>query len=1226
LRAEFASLASAAYWMAETDLGETMIRRSVWFKIFQRWLTVAFPPVLIFSVVVFFSGVRLNAQTVAGIHGTVMDPTGAVIAGAHVTATNTATGVASSAATSSEGTFTLVGLIPGHYSVTVDAAQFKKVQRDILVEVARISTVSFQTVPGATNETVQVEGSALSLDTTSQVIGTTLEPELVKNAPIEINGLARQIDSFMFLAPGVQGGSASAGGISSSAGSHNINGGVTFENEVQFNGVPVAFVDYSGNQTYINPPYEAVSEFRVNTSTFDARYGLGQGAVSYNMASGTNQFHGSGFEILRNQLFDSSGFFPSHFSADGHPAPPVDQQHNYGFTLGGPVIIPKLYNGRNRTFFYIAQDWFKQNQAQNAFGTVPTVAMKNGDFSNFVNSSGVMIPIYDPRTGQPFPGNIIPQSRFSALAKSILPSIPDPNRPGINFGLQQNELPAVPSVAIAQHLWSYTIDHNLSDRQSLHFSEWRDSVSQPVFSGGTPPIVPLSNPLQSAYNNTNLGSGFLLTYVKTVTPNLVLTAGADWIGLISALTNANQKVNFSGVANSNTFPLVVFDGQNAPTTWGVNGGAFFQCCSGGLTELNNRRLGIVLVNNWLWTKGRNTFNFGGQFRRTYQDIIACQFCSGTFNFSQRTTSTPDSSDPNFGSFGSSFASFLLGQADASIRIFSNELHMRNKEFASYVQDDIKMNRRLTVNLGVRWDVMVPFTENSNQIIFVNRTEPNPGAGGLLGAATKFGNCAGCAGINRASIHWKNIQPRLGFAYSVNPKTVIRSSFYLTFLDGGAYEYGTAQSASFMASLLAGQFLRASTGSSLPGYGSWDAQTLPEPQATPFSPTIGNGGVIFDFPSNTANHPPFLPSTGTAGMAPYDTAWSFGVQRELPWNMFLTASYVGNRAIHLPTTLELSNQPNPSVLKYGSLLGELVTSADAIAAGIKIPYPGFVQQFGASATVEQALAPYPQFGGFFPVYEMDGTAFYNALQVQGEKRFSNDLAFLANFTLSRNTANTSIGSAPFSPNGLNAYNPAPEYVPSYLDQKYVQKVAATYDLPIGPGKKFLGSRNLLSRLAGGWQISAILQYAGGNPMGATNSFNPLLVNGFDRPDIVSGAKLETFNYGLSKAFFEGKTATQPVQFTTGAFVNTGPFEVGNSKRAYAALRTPPLRIENFAALKYFSFTERVRATLRVDYFNAFNRTQLQAPDTNSLDSTFGQITNLSSQISNRQGQATFRLEF
>jgi hypothetical protein len=167
---------------------------------------------------------------------------------------------------------------------------------------------------------------------------------------------------------------------------------------------------------------------------------------------------------------------------------------------------------------------------------------------------------------------------------------------------------------------------------------------------------------------------------------------------------------------------------------------------------------------------------------------------------------------------------------------------------------------------------------------------------------------------------------------------------------------------------------------------------------------------------------------------------------------------------------------------------------------------------------------------------------------------------------------------------------------------------------------------VSRLLGGWQVSGIVTYAGGNPFGAINTYNPLLVNSFDRPDIIAGAKLQTFNYGLSKDFFEGKTAAQPVQFNTSAFVNTGQWQLGNSKRAYAALRTPPLRIENFAALKYFQLTERVKATLRVDYFNAFNRTQLQPPDTNSLDTTFGQIINLSSQISNRQGQATFRLEF
>jgi hypothetical protein len=890
----------------------------------------------------------------------------------------------------------------------------------------------------------------------------------------------------------------------------------------------------------------------------------------------------------------------------------VDQQNDYGFTVGGPVILRKIYNGKNRTFFYVSTDWFRQNLAQSQIGTVPTAAMKNGDFSNFVDSTGAVIPIYNPQTGQPFSNNMIPPTSFSAQAKSILPLIPNPNSAGLDSGNLSNEAPAIPSISIKQNLWSYTLDHNISSAQSIHFSEWRDSVTEPSLTSA--PIVPFSNELQSGIDNTQLGTGLLLNYVKTVTPNLVATVGADWIGYITNQNNAKMGVTFGGVAGSSTFPLVTFDGQNAPTNWGVNGGAFLECCSGGMTVIDNRRLGIVLANNWVWTRGRHTMNFGGQIRRTMQDILPCQFCSGTFNFSQRTTSTPNSNDPSFGSYGSSFASFLLGEADASIRLFSNELYMRSKEFAPYFQDNIKINDRLTVNVGLRYDIMVPFTENNNNIIYVNRTEPNPGAGNIPGAATKFGNCAGCAGVTRADVHGRNFQPRLGFAYKLNNKTVIRSGFYLTFLDGGAYEYGTAQSASFMSDLLDGEFLRASTGSSVPGYGSWDTNPLPEPQPAPFNPSIGNAGVIFDFPVKRV------------GAAPYNAAWNFGVQRELPWNMFLTASYVGNRTNHLPTTLSLSNQPVPSVLQYGSLLGELVTSPDAVAAGIKIPYPEFPAQFGASATVEQALTPFPQFGGYFPVYELNGTALYDAAQVQAEKRFSNGLSYLASLTMGRLTANTAIGSAPFSPNGLNAFNTRPEYVPSYLDQMYNQKVATTYELPIGEEKKFLNSRGVLSKIVGGWKVSAILTYAGGTPMGASNGYNPLLVNGFDRPDIVPGVKLQTFSYNLSKPYLLGGTTAPPVQITTNAFSNTGPWQIGDSRRAYAALRTPPLRVENFDLIKNFEISHHVRAVVRLDYFNAFNRTQLQAPDMNSLDSTFGEITNLSSQISNRQGQATFRLEF
>ncbi len=1182
-----------------------MIQTSGYIRLrFNGWSTIAFLATLAWCALLFFSGSLMNAQAVNGINGTVTDNSGAVIPGARVTATNTATSVTSAAVTSSEGTFTIIGLIPGRYSVSIDSPQFKKAQLDITVEVAKTTTVSIQMEVGATTETVQVQASAIALDTASPIIGTTLEPELVKNAPIEINSLARQIDAFMYLAPGVQG----------SAGSHNINGGVTYENEVQFNGVPVAFIDFAGNQTYINPPYEAVSEFRVNSSTFSAQYGLGQGAVTYQMASGTNQFHGDGFDILRNQYFDSSYFAPfaTTFDSAGKPIPPVDQQNNYGFTLSGPILLPKIYNGKNRTFFYLSQDWFKQNQAQNSIGTVPTAAMKNGDFSHFVNTSGTLIPIYDPATGLPFPGNMIPQSRFSALAKSILPFIPDPNTPGIVSGLQSNELPAVHSVAIDQHLWSYTLDHNISSSQSIHFSQWRDSVTLPSFTSA--PIVPFSNELQSGINNINLGSGFLLNYVKTINPRLVVTAGADWIGYIQDQANANDKVSFAGVAGGNTFPLISFDGQNAPTSWGSNGGAYLACCSGGLTEINNRKLGIVAVNNWLWTKGRHTFNIGGQFRHDFQDIISCQFCSGTFSFSQRTTSIPNSSDPNFGSYGSSFASFLLGQADADIRQFSPADHLRNKEFAAYVQDDIKVSSRLTVNAGLRWDVMVPFTETNNQIIYVNAAIPDPGAGGIPGGATKFGNCDGCSGITRAAIHWRNYQPRVGLAYQLNSKTVIRSGFYMTMLDGGAYEFGTSFAASFMSSLLAGTYLRNSSGGNVPGVGSWDANPLPYPQPTPFNPSIGNGGVIFAFDPKVV------------GRAPYDSAWNIGVQRELPWNMFLTASYVGNRAIHLPTTLSLTNQPYPSVLKYGALLGEPVNSPAAVAAGIKIPYPGFVQQFGGSATVIQSLTPFPQYSGFFPVYELAGTAFYNTAQIQAEKRFSGGLSFLGSLTAGRLMANTAIGSAPFSPNGLNAFDSRSEYVPSYIDQSYSVKIVATYELPIGYRKKYLNSKGVVAQIVGGWQVSGITTYASGNPFGAYNSYNPLLVNSFDRPDINSSVPLTTYGYNTSMNWFRNPTGEQPVQFPTNAFVNTGPWQLGNSLRAYAALRTPPLRDENIAAMKYFHIGEHVKATLRIDYFNLFNRTRLQSPDNNSLDSTFGQITNLSSQLNNRQGQATFRLEF
>ncbi len=1171
--------------------------------------------VFLFVIIALLSGTRLAAQITSGINGTVMDKSGAVIVGADVTATNKATGVVSHTVTSSAGTFILVGLNPGHYSVAVIATGFKKSENpDVLVEISKMSATNFQMFPGATSTTVQVVGNAISLNTTSPTMGTTLAPELVKDAPLEINGLARQIDTFITLTPGAV-SSAGDTQVGGNPGIH-INGGVVYNTAVQFNGVPVNFVEYAGNQTNINPPYEMVNEFRVNSSSFDARYGLGQGVVTFNMASGTNQIHGDGFEILRNQLFDSDGFFPTRFGANGKPEAPINQQNDYGFTVGGPVLLPKLYNGKNRTFFLVSWDHFKQNHAETGIGTVPTTAEIGGDFSNFLDANGNHIPIYDPTTGLQFECNgvmnVICSNRFSTLSKTILPFIPAPNTAGTVFGQQDNQLPVVKSVPYTQNLWGFTLDENLSSSQSIHFSMWRDNDSSPSFTSA--PIFPVTNELQSGYSHTVLGSGFLVNYVKTVTRNLVATAGADWIGMNTGKLNNDSNVSFAGVTNSTYFPLVEFDGQSSPTAWGVQSGHSQANVGGGLSEVRSRDLGITAVNNWLWTKGRNTSNFGGEYRRGYQDAVNCNFCIGTLNFSHRTTDIPNSADPNFGAYGSSFASFLLGDVDAGLREYTSEQKMRNRAFSMYYQDDIKLARNLTASVGIRYDIMIPFNNLTNQFVYVNETEPNVDAGGLPGTPTQLGHCPVCNGIGRANIDWKGWQPRLGFSYSLNPKTVIQSGFYIIRLDEGAYEFGTAELAARESAILNGIYLRAATGNNQIAFGQWDTTPMPSPTSATLFPGIANGKIIDKF----------YPSK--YGISPYNEQWNAIVQRELPWNMFLTVSYVGSRTIHMSTTNSLPNQPNPSVLQYGPLLADNILSPEAVAAGFTPPYPGFVNDLGGSATVEQALTPFPMFGGYYDSFEMDGSSFYNAFQVQGEKRYSNGLSFMANLTTSTDLSNTETSSTQDAFNGVNAFNQRPEYAPDNANQRYQTNWLFTYALPVGLGQKYLNNRGPLAQVLGGWQVSGILTYAAGNPMGVQNNYNPLLVNGNDFPDIMPGVAMKTYSYSLTKDYFTGKTSTPPTQFTTNAFVNTGPWAIGDAKRSYAALTTPPYRAENFDALKTFSISERVRLILRLDYFNAFNRTQFQPPDLNSSDSTFGEVTSTGSQISNRQGQATFRVEF
>jgi hypothetical protein len=1143
------------------------------------------------------------AQASAGITGTITDPSGAVVLNAKVTVTNQDTSVASHTVSSSAGTYSFKGLNPGRYRVAVEASGFKQaIQADVNVEVSTTATIDVQVATGSANETVQVTADLIALNTTAPELGSTIEPIVVAALPVEVAGRGRQVDALQFMAPGTTG----------STFSHRVSGGVDFEQEIVYNGIPAPQPETEGYTTNFNPPFELVEEYRVEKSTFSAQFGLGQGALTYQMKSGTNAYHGDLFEINRNSFFDSVGFFngPAWNSSNTRNVAPKDRENNYGFSIGGPIRIPHLYDGRNKTFGHYSQEWYKQNSEDTDSSTVPTKLEKAGDFTDFVgldhSGNQVVIPIYDPTTGQQFQCNgvlnVICPNRISPNSALLIPSIPDPDRTGSGVGGLDSNKSFTPFInPHIQHVWGFVVDQTLTPTQSLHYTQWRNSFSNWNFDNS--PLVIAPNPLNSMKFEPALGSVFLLNYTNTLSPHLVMTAGFGWIGEINNQFN-QTKYSFPAIAGGTIPPYIVWDGQHSLTRWGTQGSWL---------KSINRKLGIAIVNNWLWTKGRNTFNIGAEFRRSYQDDNEEQTEGGQFSFSQRTTSVQNISDPNFGKYGSSFASFLLGLPDQANRSNSQELRLRNLAISPYVQDDIKLSPRLTLNLGVRWDIQFPFTENHNLIVFFDPTRTDPAADGIPGGANQFGNCTGCSGFTRGDIHWGHIGPRLGFAYQLNKKTVVQGGLNVAFLDGGAYEYGTNKVAVNDSNLLVGSFTRSSTGGLTPAFGSWDTNVMPNPATTAFSAGLGGGNQIMAFDKKKD------------GYAPYSEQWNLNLQRELPYNMLLTAAWVGNRVIHLPSQLNEINQMDPKYdASLGSQLADVFKPGQTSVDGVALPYANFVKDFGGSATVAQALTPYPQYSKIFNNFEGFGTTYYQGAQIEIEKRFSNGLSFLAGYTLSRLMDNTNSGFSSFTAGGINKYNQKPEWSISNADEPQTLKASGTYELPIGPGKKYVNN-HLLGNLAGGWQVGWILDYESGTVNGPGENGSPF-PNGFERPDRNSSVSLSTASYSRVRDYFTKKIGVAQMYNPAAFTLTPTQYVIGTAQRTYGGMRNAPILQENLNAKKNFYVGERFKAILSVDYFNAFNRTQFNGPDNNISDSTFGQVTSQGSNISNRQGQVSFRFEF
>lgn len=1204
------------------------------------------------------------AQALAGINGVVTDQTGAVVPNANVTITNNATSVSRTAATTSVGTYYVTDLIPGTYTVKIEASGFKTfVSNAVYVQTATVSTVNATVQTGTTTETVEVTASPIALQTEQPQLGTTIENELVQEIPVEIgnpNGgignRARQIDNYLFLAPGVSGGQFS----------HRINGGLDFQNEVIFNGVVAVQSETQGFQSYINPPFELVNEFTVLQGAFSAQYGLSQGVAQYQFHSGTNKLHGDAFGIFRNNYFDAAGAV-ANFNAEvnsalvgpndpaSHAKAPVDHETDAGFSLGGPVFIPKLYEGKNKTFWYFTYDKYRQSVQQGNFYTVPTQAMVNGDFSGLTNpTNGSLIPIFVPAAwatnpalipagctpgaapGQPFPGNKIPSNCISSVSKQLLALVPQPTNT-LEIG---NSAPL--SVLNRQLLWGFTIDHNLTTKQAIHGAWWRDHSVEPFGNND------FANPLNGATAQPDTGTGLFITYSNSLSSRLVTTLGFGWMGEMN-----NQfsqfPIKFSGVSpepsGDQFLPGISFNGGPVePTSWGNSGESFSV----------NRKLGIAIDNNWLYNRGRHTMNFGIDIRRSYQDDHECQNCMGNLSFSNFTTGDPASFNDN--NSGNGFASFLLGQVDSANRQFAAENKLRNLYIAPYLQDNIKLTPRFTLDVGLRWDLAFPFTdETTNNIVFFDPNAPNsgaidprtgqprPGAVQILGTG-----CTGCAGFTQANMHWNHFSPRLGFSYQLNDKTVLLAGLTFSYLDTGAFEYGNNKIANQYGDNLEGVLDVGSNGNQTPGYGLWDNKPLAAPPALPFTSALLNTTSSANFFGKDINQA-------------YYEQFNVGVQRELPSKMFLSAAYFHSHDLHLPASLRRFNSLNPSFLSMcpagetqntQCILGQAWTSpaAQAIlqsqgfgqAGGFFTPYANFIKDYGSGTPLARALLPFPQYRFLNDNFDLSGSAIYNAVQASLEKRFTGGLTFLTAYTLARTMSNTDSGFSSFNGNGLNQFNTKAEWAVADNDQEHTLKITGVYELPIGPGKPFLNKSGTVAKnILGGWQISGVLTYASGTPFGisAPGAVNgtPLFYTAGNRANIVQGQpfNLNWNNYyttlGCDFATALGQNCASPGApvFNPGKFTAPGVWTLGNSSRNYASLRNPWTQDEDIALAKKIFFGEHVTGELKMEYFNILNRMQIcGSTDNNVVDSTFGiDSAGAPCQGNNpRQGQVQLKVTF
>jgi hypothetical protein len=1140
---------------------------------------------------VLFTQQITRAQTAIGeIRGSITDPSGASIGEVTVTVTNVATGAVQTITTGSDGLYAAQNLAPGQYTIKAEKAGFgSHVAHDVEVSVSKTSTVDIQLSVGSVTDVVNVQADVTPITDDKADRGVVLGAKTLADLPLQVAGNIRLVDTFLTLAPGVTGDTFSA----------RVNGAPDFSQDFYYDGIPYMNADGGGRQEGLGAPFESVDEYAIVTNAYNAQYGRAAGVLNFHIRSGTNQFHGGAWEYLRNDALDSMGYFATK--------KPTEKQNEFGFKLGGPVYIPKIYDGKDKTFFFVNFNWFRfRGGNSNSLTTLPTAAMKTGDFSSLVNTNinlgtnpcdGSTIfagQIFDPNTTQvvggqtcrtAFPGNVIPSNRFSPLSSQYLALMPTAttNAP-IN-----NTLVAVPSAPQNNLVYLFKADHSFNRAVTLHASYYKGRYNTP-----TSPLI--SGPLGTGNNFNVLGWQPRVAVDWTISPHLLNQT------LYSAQYTEGVRIYFPLVPSDfnspistpgQPFPALVVQGMPTFGTGadnGQNSGGCWPC--------------TFFADNLKWSKGRHNIAFGGEMRwEDEKDAFATNI--GTFNFGTGTTSLPFSQ--NAGQLGYGFAGFLLGTSNNISKTgFAPPRLVKTGYRSLYVQDDFRMTKKLTINAGLRWDVSLPAWNSGGYFSTFDPTVPNPSAGGRLGslvyaANTGVGGCTSDGGSSLcrskiANTYWNNWQPRLGFAYRLGDKTVLRGGFGITTIRGGASTLmGPEIAANFLTGYQFQQTLASpDNGFSVPTQVSptWDAG-IP-PTGVPPARTLDA--------ANGQNVAYMRPVDGKPG---YVQEWNMTVERQLPFKIGFEASYVGSSSVRVGANLLNPNQVPSSYLSLGNELNTVISSpADAAALPVPIayPYPGF------SGSVAQALRPYPQFLYISPNTQNTGHIHYNALQMRAQKYFSDGLTFLVSYTYSQTISNavdqfSTFGAPPLDAGNLKAEqrvlggttfgNTYPRYLTA----------AATYELPIGPHKRFLSHGGAMGKVVGGWGVSLVAAYDAGTVLPISGGSQQPLFNGPARPNLVSGVDPKAFKGGK----FNPATDTY---LNAAAFSDPGAFAIGDAPPTLPNVRGFPYYNENISIIKNTKVSEGGTVQFRAEFFNAFNRVVFTPPDTNWNDVVtggFGKVT-------------------